>query len=313
MAEPQDSVRERAERSLRPQGAFARLDSIAVWLAEWQRTERPHVDAPALVVFAGDHGVVDEGVTPYPSSVTAEIVRALDVGQATAAVMAREVGAALSVVEAGVADNIVHGPALTRERFDACWELGRTAVADLDTDLLAVGEVGIGNTTAAAAVAAALCGGPVEGWVGRGSGVDADGLRRKVTAVERARTRVGTGVAPLEVLREVGGCELVALAAAVMEARRRSIPVLLDGYVTAAAIAPLAAAWPGSLDHCVAAHVSPEPGHARLLAHLGMDPLLDLGLRLGEGTGALAAIPLVRLAVAAVVDVATFEEWGLAP
>ena len=309
--EPRQTVEARAARALRPAGAFARLDAVAAWLAEWQRTERPHVEAPALVIFAGDHRVVEEGVSAYPASVTAEVVRALRAGRATAAVMAKEVGASLYVFETGHAENFVRDPALSTERFDGCWELGRAAVAGLDADVLAVGEVGIGNTTAAAAVAAVLCGGPASTWVGIGSGVDAAGLARKVAVVDRARARVGARLAPLDILREVGGSELVALAGAVMEARRRSIPVLLDGYVTTAAVAPLAWLEPDALDHCWSAHVSPEPGHARLLASLGKEPLLDLGLRLGEGTGALAAIPLLRLAVAAVLDVATFEEWGL--
>ena len=315
-AQAATAVATRAARSLRPSGAFARLDAVASWLAGWQRTERPHVHAPAVVVFAGDHGVVEAGVTAYPSSVTAEVVRALETGDATAAVMARQVGATLHVVDAGVGRptaNLVESPAMTVARFEECWELGRDAVARVDADLIAVGEVGIGNTTASAAVAAALCGGPSESWVGTGSGLDAQGLARKIAAVDAARRRIGAGSPPLEVLREVGGCELVAIAAAVLEARRRSAPVLLDGYVTTAAVTPLAVAQPGALDHCLAAHVSPEPGHARLLAHLGKQPLLDLGLRLGEGTGALAAIPLVRLAAAAVVEVPTFEEWGLAP
>lgn len=309
------AVAARAARSLRPSGAFARLDAAAAWLAGWQGTECPHVESPAVVVFAGDHGVVASGVTSYPSSVTAEVVRALESGRATAAVMAAQVGATVHVVDAGVGRptaNFVEGPALAKDRFDELWNLGRDTVAGLDADVLVVGEVGIGNTTAAAAVAASLRGGPTESWVGPGSGLDAGGLARKIAAVDAARARVAAVDDPLEVLREVGGGELVALAAAVLEARRRSLPVLLDGYVTTAAVTPLAAVHRGVLDHCLAAHVSPEPGHARLLAHLGMEPLLDLGLRLGEGSGALVAIPLLRLAVAAVVEVPTFEEWGLA-
>ena len=309
------AVAARAAQTLRPAGALARLDAVAAWLAGWQRTTRPHVSAPALLVFAGDHGVVADGVSAYPSAVTAEVFRALQAGQGTAAVMAGSLGVEIHLVDAGIGsptENLTIGPALTTERFDACWAMGRDAVAALDTDLLAVGEVGIGNTTAAAAVAAVVAGGSGAAWVGAGSGVDADGILRKAVAVDAARGRLPADVAPLEVLREVGGCELVAIAGAVAEARRRSIPVLLDGFVTTAAVAPLEAARSGALDHCLAAHLSPEPGHAKLLAHLGKGPLLDLGLRLGEGTGALVAVPLVRLAVAAVIDVPTFDEWGLA-
>ena len=159
--------------------------------------------------------------------------------------------------------------------------------------------MGIGNTTVAAAVCATLFGGDASGWTGRGTGVDDDGLSRKVAAVEAASKRVGgLGLAPLEVLREVGGAELVAIAAAVVEARRRSIPVVLDGFVVGAAVASLHVARPGALDHCLAGHRSAEPGHALLLERLGLDPLVDLGLRLGEGSGALVAVPIVRLAAA---------------
>ncbi len=173
--------------------------------------------------------------------------------------------------------------------------------------------MGIGNTTVAAAVCATLFGGDASIWTGRGTGVDDDGLSRKVTAVEAATTRArGLGLAPLEVLCEVGGAELVAIAAAVVEARRRSIPVVLDGFVVGAAVASLHAARPGALDHCVAGHRSAEPGHGLLLERLELDPLVDLELRLGEASGALVAVPIVRLAAAAVTDVATFGEWGLA-
>ena len=161
------------------------------------------------------------------------------------------------------------------------------------------------------AVAAALFGGPAEEWTGRGTGVDDETWSRKVAAVEAARARIPANARPLETLRQVGGAELVAIAGAMTEARARSIPVLLDGFVVTAAVAPLAVLHPGALDNCIAGHRSPEPGHSMLLDKLGLEPLLDLGMRLGEASGALAALPLVRLAATVVVDVATFEEWGL--
>jgi nicotinate-nucleotide--dimethylbenzimidazole phosphoribosyltransferase len=172
--------------------------------------------------------------------------------------------------------------------------------------------MGIGNTTPAAAVACALFGGPPSQWVGRGTGVDGDGLARKTAVVERALARAAAVTEPLEVLRELGGTELVAIAGACAAARARSLPVLLDGYVVTAAVAPLEVAASGALAHCLAGHRSPEPGHRLLLERLGLDPLLDLGLRLGEASGALLAVPLVQMAAAAVTDVATFEEWGIA-
>jgi nicotinate-nucleotide--dimethylbenzimidazole phosphoribosyltransferase len=313
-----DAVATRAGQVLRPTGALQRLDDVAVWLAGWQRTDQPRVTRPAAVVFVADHGVAVHGVSAYPAAVTAEMLRALEKGVATAAVLAADAGVSLDVVDVGVGrptGNLAVEPALDVDGFERCWEAGRAAIADLETDLLVLGEMGIGNTTAAAAVAASLFGGPVEDWVGRGTGVDDDGLARKRSVVEQARHRLdAAGVHdPLEILRHAGGAELVAMAGAAAEARRRSIPLLLDGYVVTAALAPLAVATPGALDHCLAAHRSPEPGHGRLLEHLGLVPLLDLGLRLGEASGALLAVPIVRMAAAAVTDVATFAEWGIVP
>lgn len=314
--ESAQAVAARAASVLRPQGAFERLDNVATWLARWQRTDRPRVERPVAIVFVADHGVAAEAVSAYPVAVTAEMLGALRDGVATAAVMARTVGAELTVIDCGTGrptGNITAEPALTASRFAASWAHGVDAVRGAETDLLVLGEMGIGNTTAAAAVAATLYGGPTEEWVGRGTGVDAAGWRRKVDAVERARARLGNGVEPLEVLRQLGGAELAAIAGALVEARARSVPVLLDGFVVTAAAASLQVARPGALDHCLAAHRSPEPGHTALLDRLGQVPLLELGLRLGEASGALAAVPIVRLAAAAVVDVATFADRGLAP
>ena len=316
-AEARNLVRARADSVLRPAGALARLDEIAVWLAGWQRTSRPAVELPWTIVFVADHGVAATGVSAYPPDVTKAMLGAFEGAAATATVMSRLLGARFRAVDVGVGEptgDIRLERALTPERFDACVASGREAVAhaaDEGADLFVFGEMGIGNTTVAAAVCATLLGGDAEAWTGRGTGLDDDGLARKVDAVERARVRA-QGFSPLEVLGEVGGAELVAIAAAVIEARRRSVPVLLDGFVVGAAVAPLHAARPGSLDHCLAGHRSAEPGHARLLEWLGSEPLVDLGLRLGEASGALVALPIVHLAAAAVTDVATFEEWGLA-
>jgi nicotinate-nucleotide--dimethylbenzimidazole phosphoribosyltransferase len=308
------AVAERAANVLRPAGALRRLDEVAAWLAGWQRTTSPRVEKPSVVVFVADHGVAAEAVSAYPPAVTADVLRALRDGVATANAMATAVGASFRVVDVGVGrptENIVGDPALTSDRFAECLETGRDTIAALDTDLLVCGEMGIGNTTAASAVCAALFGGPAEVWTGRGTGIDDATYERKVTIVAAAAKRVADVADPLEILREVGGSELAAIAGAVVEARMRSIPIVLDGFVVAAAVAPLEHARQGALDHCLAGHRSAEPGHALLLEKLGKEPLLDLELRLGEGTGALAAIPLVKLAAAAVTDVATFDEWGL--
>ena len=308
------AVEKRAAGVLRPSGAFARLDEVAVWLAGWQRTDRPRIAHPTAIVFVADHGVAAERVSAYPSGVTVEMLRALRSGKATAAVMARELGAGLEIVDVGVGrptGNLLREPALTPDAFAAAWDAGRHAVSGLDADLVVLGEMGIGNTTAAAAVCLGLYGGDTRAWTGRGTGVNAAMLRHKRGVVRAAARRLGSESDPIEILRQLGGAEMVAIAGATVETRRRSIPVVLDGFVVGAAVAPLAVARAGSLDHCLAGHVSAEPGHRRLLERLALKPLLDLGLRLGEGSGALAALPLVRLAAACVIDVATFDEWGL--
>lgn len=308
------AVAQRAARTLRPPGALARLDRVAAWLAGWQRTDTPTVEKPALVLAAGDHGVVGRGVSAYPPEVTTAMVDAIKAGVATSAVMIEQLGVALRLVDGGVGfptADIVVDDAMEIERFEHLIELGRRTVSELDTDLLLVGEMGIGNTTAAAAVAAALCGGDVERFVGPGAGLDDDGLATKRDVVRQAVARVGEDT-PLELLRRLGGSELAIVAGAVAEARIRSIPVLLDGYVTTAAAGAVGMAVGGAIDHCLAAHLSPEPGHSRILGRLGLEPLLDLEMRLGEGTGALVALSIVRLAAASVVDVATFDEWNLA-
>ncbi len=312
---PESAMRDRAAQILRPTGALARFDRVAAWLAGWQGTEKPTAAAPALTVFVGDHGVADRGVSAYPQAITGEMLKALRAGKATASVMARDLGVDLEVIDVGVGrptGDITFEDALTPERFEECFEIGRKTVASSEADILIFGEMGIGNTTPAAAVCASLYGMRADDWTGRGTGVDDEGLQRKIAAVDAARSRIDGG-GPFEILRRVGGSELVAIAGATLEARRRSIPVVLDGFVTTASVGALAAARSDSLDHCIAGHCSPEPGHRLLLEKLALEPLLDLGMRLGEGTGALAALPLIRLAVSCVVDVATFEEWGIEP
>lgn len=282
-------------------------------MAGWQRTSAPSVRHPAVLIAAADHGVVGRGVSAYPADVTRAMVAAIDAGVATSSVLAKQVPASLRLIDVGVGEpteDLTVEPAMSDDRFRKAFAAGRDAVTDMECDLLVLGEMGIGNTTAASAVAASLFGGRAASWVGRGSGLDDEALARKLEVVETARRRVSKAT-PAEVLRSVGGAELAALAGACMEARLQSIPVVLDGFVSTAAVAPLAVAFPGALDHCLAGHLSPEPGHALLLHALHLEPLLDLGLRLGEGSGALLAVPLIRMAAAAVVEVATFEEWEL--
>jgi len=306
------AVRTRAADILRPAGALARLDEIAAFVARWQRTARPAVRRPAALIFAADHGVTAAGVSKYPADVTAAMLTAYRAGRSTVSAFAAVAGATVEAVDVGVGrptGDIRTEPAMDAHRFAEAAEAGRRAVDALDADLLVLGEMGIGNTTAAAAVAAALGGGEVAAWVGRGTGVDDEGLARKREAVRLAVDRIAGVLDPLEVLREVGGAELVAMAAAIVAARHRALPVLIDGYVVTAAALPLAVARADALDHCTVGHCSSEAGHRRLLERLGKQPLLDLEMRLGEGSGAMAAVPLVAMACAGITEVPTFGEW----
>lgn len=305
-------VQARVDDILRPVGALARLDEVAVWLAGWQRTETPAVSSPAAVIFAADHGVVAEGVSAYPAEVTGAMLAAFEASKASVSALASVAGATVSAIDVGVGSptgNLRIEPALSPERFAECFAAGRAAVAELDTDLLIVGEMGIGNTTAAAAVCAAILGSDATPFVGRGTGVDDVALASKAAVVADAVVRIADVTDPLEILREVGGAELVAMTGALFEARMRSIPVLLDGYIATSPALVLHAIDPDLIDNCWAGHCSAEPGHRVVLDHLGRTPLLTLDMRLGEASGAMAAVPLVKMACALVTDVPTFGEW----
>lgn len=307
-----DAVRTRASDILRPAGALARFDTVAAWVAEWQRTSTPRVARPAALIFAADHGVTAAGVSKYPIDVTGAMLSAYRAGKSTVSAFAAVAGASVQAIDVGVGrptGDIRFESAMSPERFDEAVAAGRDAVEQIDADLLVLGEMGIGNTTAAAAVAAALGGGEVAAWVGRGTGLDDEGMDRKREAVRQSLDRIAGVLDPLEVLREVGGAELVAMAAAMVAARHRSLPVLIDGYVVTASALPLAAIRADALDHCLVGHCSAEPGHRRLLERLGKQPLLDLEMRLGEGSGAMAAVPLVAMACAGITEVPTFGEW----
>lgn len=307
------AVHERAAEILRPSGALRWLDEIAEWVAGWHHTPRPVVERPVGLIFAADHGIAAATkVSAYPTGVTHAMFEAYRAGRSTITAFARIVGAEVTAVDVGVGrptGDIRTEAALDPRRFDEVVDIAVRTVDALDTDLLVLGEMGIGNTTPSAAVAAALAGGETAAWVGRGTGIDDESLVRKRAAVQTAVRRIAGITDPLEVLREVGGAELVAVAAAVLAARMRSIPVVLDGYVVTAAAMPLAIATPGALEHCMVGHCSAEPGHRALLERLGKRPLLDLDMRLGEGSGAMAAVPLIAMACAGISQVPTFAEW----
>ena len=308
-----DAVLERAANILRPSGALAWLDEIAAWVAGWQRTPQPRVAKPAGLIFAADHGVAAATkVSAYPTGVTEAMLAAYRQGRSTINAFARIAGATVTAVDVGVGNptgDIRYEAALNEERFDDIVRIAFAAVNELDCDLLVLGEMGIGNTTPSAAIAASLAGGETAAWVGRGTGVDDEGLARKRQAVQEAVRRIAGITDPIEILREVGGAEIAAITAATVAARHRSIPVVLDGYVVTAAVLPLNEIDPAAIAHCTVGHCSSEPGHRKLLERLGKPPLLDLDMRLGEGSGAMAAVPLIAMACAGITDVPTFGEW----
>jgi len=316
---PDDTARadaaERNSQLTKPPGALGRLEDLAQWYAGWRGDPRPRIAAPQVIVFAGNHGVTAQGVSAFPAEVTAQMVANFEHGGAAINQLAKAAGARMDVhaldLDRPTAD-FTQGPAMTEDEVVAALGVGWEAV-DTDADLLVVGEMGIGNTTSAAAIAAALFGGTAADWAGRGTGVDDDGLARKVAAVAAGLTHHADALGdPLQVLRRLGGRELAAMAGAIAAARAHRIPVILDGFICTAAAATLARAHDGALDHAIAGHLSAEGAHRRLLDALGKVPLLDLGLRLGEGSGAALAIPILRAALACHSDMATFAEAGVA-
>jgi nicotinate-nucleotide--dimethylbenzimidazole phosphoribosyltransferase len=289
----------------KPRGSLGRLEELGMRIVEI-RGHVPERLTAVVVVAAGDHGVVEEGVSAYPQEVTAQMVANFRAGGAAVNVLARAAGAEVVIADRGVGSptrNMTSGQAMTADEVERELAAGAALVDELgDVDVVALGEMGIGNSTAAAALTAAVLGVDPERACGRGTGVDDDGLARKVAVVRRALA-VNTGVDPL---RAFGGFELAFLGGAARRCAERGVVVLLDGYIASAAV--LAA---GVRDGLVAAHRSAEPGHALVLDALGLEPLLDLGLRLGEGSGAALALPLLRASVAILNEMATFDEAGV--
>ena len=298
----------------KPAGSLGRLEELAEWLAAWQGRVEPVLDRPHTAVFAGNHGVAAQGVSAYPAAVTKQMVRNFIDGGAAVNQLCALADADLRVYEMALDEptrDFTQAPAMREADCARALSYGMMAV-EADIDVLALGEMGIANTTSAAAICHALHGGRPEDWVGRGTGVDDAGLLRKAEVVRRAVQLHRNDMAdPFDVLRCLGGQEIAAIAGAILAARMASIPVLLDGYACTAAAAVLQAAEPRALDHCLVAHVSVEPGHRRLLTKLGKRPLLDLGLRLGEASGATLAILLLQAAVACHNGMATFAEAGV--
>ncbi len=298
----------------KPPGALGRLEDLAIWVAGWQGVEKPRAARPHIVIFAGNHGVAARGVSAFPPEVTVQMVANFRSGGAAINQLARCYGAQMNVVALDLdrpTADFTAAPAMEEAEFLAALRAGWDAV-DAGADLLVVGEMGIGNTTSAAAIALALFGGAAADWVGRGTGVDDAGLALKRAVVEQGVAQHAAVLAdPLQVLRCLGGREIAAMAGAMARARVERVPVILDGFIACAAAAVLHNAAPAALDHCIAGHQSAEAAHARLLAALGKEPLLALGLRLGEGSGAALAIGVVQGAVACLSGMATFAEAGV--
>jgi nicotinate-nucleotide--dimethylbenzimidazole phosphoribosyltransferase len=308
-------VRRKLDAKTKPRGSLGRLEDIACSLASAHGRERPVV--PAIVVAAADHGVAREGVSAYPPEVTEQMLANFEHGGAAVCVLARAAGAELHVVDVGVGrptGNIAEGSAMTREEASALVERGRALADDLAASgvtVVGLGEMGIGNTTAASALCAALLPAPPGDVCGRGTGLDDDGVARKIAVVTRALAANPERDDPLGVLAALGGFEIAFLVGLTLGAAANRLAVLVDGFITGAAVLVGTRIDPRARDVLIAAHLSPEPGHRLVLDALGLVPLLDLGLRLGEGSGAALALPLLRAARAIVDEMATFEAAGV--
>lgn len=320
--EPADpEARRAAARALdaktKPRGSLGRLEEVAQRVAGIRHDPEPGRLRAAVVVAAADHGIAAEGVSAYPQEVTRQMLANFEGGGAAVCVLARIAGASLRVIDAGVGrptGNIAEGPAMSRAEAVQRMEQGIAVADDLARDgvgVVAMGEMGIGNTTAAAALCAALLDVAPAATCGRGTGVDDAGLARKVEVVSRALSANGRSDDPLAVLAALGGFELAFLCGLALGAAANHQVVLLDGFIATMAALVAARLAPDAADAMIAAHLSPEPGHLLALDALGLEPLLDLGLRLGEGSGATLALPLLDASLAILAEMATFESAGV--
>jgi nicotinate-nucleotide--dimethylbenzimidazole phosphoribosyltransferase len=317
----------------KPPGSLGQLEALALQMGLIQRTTRPRIERPVMIVFAADHGIAAEGVSPYPQEVTAQMVLNFLAGGAAINALSGVAGMTLEVVNAGVATplpsaaqlvdipvargtrNFAHEPAMTRDEALAAMQAGAARVrhhASLGTNVIGFGEMGIANTSAAACVMSRLCALPIDVCVGRGTGLDDAGLAKKRDVLAAALEHHMNAIEPLDVLATFGGFELAMMAGAYVAAAQAHMTILVDGFIASAALLVALAVAPSVRDYCVFAHASNETGHRRMLEHLGATPLLALDLRLGEGTGAALAVPLLRAAVAFINEMASFESAGVA-
>jgi nicotinate-nucleotide--dimethylbenzimidazole phosphoribosyltransferase len=326
------AIRARLDAKTKPSGSLGRIEDLAVAMGLAQGTEAPVADPAELLIFAGDHGIVAEGVSAWPSEVTAQMVLNFLAGGAAANVFARSAGAEVRVVDAGVAADLPDAPgliragirrgtrnaaiedALTAGEVAAALDFGAglaRAAAGRGVRVIALGEMGIGNTSSAALLAHALAGLPLATLAGPGAGLDAPGISKKLAVLERAAARRPGRLGATDALRAFGGLEIAAMAGAVIGGAASGAVVLVDGYISTAAAMAALAARPEARGACLFAHRSHEPGHRLMLDHLGARPVLDLDMRLGEGTGALLALPILRAACRMLAEMATFESAGV--
>ncbi|OYU98445.1 MAG: nicotinate-nucleotide--dimethylbenzimidazole phosphoribosyltransferase [Burkholderiales bacterium PBB5] len=323
------ALQQRLDRQTKPTGALGRLEALALQIGLLQGTARPALQQPQLMVFAADHGLARQGVSAYPQDVTWQMVANMRAGGAAVNVLARQHGLALTLVDAGVAhgfepsDDLVdaklgwgtadasQGPAMSAEQAQAALREGARLLAQRPGNAVLFGEMGIANTASAALLLARLGGVPIEQATGRGTGLDDAGLARKCAVLSRALARAPQALAPLDVLAEFGGFEIGMIAGAMLQAAAQRRLVVVDGFIVGAALLLAARLAPAVLEACVFAHRGAEAGHAALLATLGAQPLLDLGLRLGEGSGAALAWPLVQSSLRLLDEMASFESAGV--
>ena len=314
--EAQTRVVQRQTELTKPPGSLGRLEELAEWLACWQGRAQPRIEHPRIAVFAGSHGVARRGVSAYPPEVTQQMVQNFLKGGAAINQLAAAIDADLRIYELDTAhptEDFTTAPAMSEARTARAMAYGMMA-AEPGLDVLCLGEMGIANTTTAAALSAALFGGTAADWAGPGTGVQGAALANKIAVIDEALAHHREAIVardPLTLLAAVGGEEFAAIAGAIVAARRGRIPVLLDGYACTAAAAVLFAADRRALDHCRVAHRSAEPGHARLLDKIGQRPLLDMDMRLGEASGAALAVPILKAAAACLNGMATFAEAGV--
>ena len=317
----------------KPPGSLGRLESLALQIGLTQRTLRPGIERPAIIVFAGDHGIAAEGVSPFPQEVTVQMVANFIAGGAAINALSKAAGMTLEVVDAGVASaspaaagfvdaairrggtrNFANEPAMTRDEVLQAIERGAERVrshAALGTNVIGFVEMGIANTSAAACLMSRLCNVEIDACVGRGTGLDDAGLNHKRDVLAGALKKHAVSTDPLETLATFGGFEIAMIAGAFLAAAEARMTILVDGFIVTSALLVAHALNPAVLDYCVFAHASDETGHRRMLEHLNAAPLLQLGLRLGEGTGAALALPLLRAAVAFINEMASFESAGV--